>query len=80
MNSGEIQKIAQPQAFIEELGAYVVDIMQPDGIHSRYFKTKQEAIDCLEETKEQCSLRDTTLEDVFVTRIGRSLGGKAGKQ
>lgn len=51
---------------------------ETDGIHSRYFKTKQEAIDCFEGAKEQCALHDTTLEDVFVTRVGRSLEEKDG--
>lgn len=80
MNSGEIQKVARPRVFIEELGKYAVDIIEQDGIHSRYFQTKQEAVECFERTQAQCSLRDTTLEDVFVTRIGRSLEGKDGKQ
>lgn len=80
MNGGEIQKVAAPGTLIEELGAYAVDRIEPEGIQSRYFKTKQQAVDCFEKTKGQCSLRDTTLEDVFVASVGRSLEGKDGKQ
>lgn len=70
MNNGEIQKVARPRAFIEELGEYAVDIIEPDGIHSRYFQSKHEAVECFERTQAQCALRDTTLEDVFVTMAG----------
>lgn len=80
MNDGRIQKVAKPREFIDGLGAYAVDISGPEGISSRYFKTKEEAIQCLENTEEQCSLRDTTLEDVFVLSVGRSLEGKERKR
>lgn len=76
MNEGRIQRVAKPQEFIDDLGAYAVDISTTEGIESRYFKTKEEAARCYEETEAQCSLRDTTLEDVFVVRVGRSLQGK----
>lgn len=73
MNEGRIEQVASPQEFIEELGSYAVDVIRPDGAWPSYFKTKQEALAFIGETEEKTALRDTTLEDVFVTRIGRSI-------
>ncbi len=73
MNGGKLKQIDTPAHLIEELGAYTVDELQADGIHSRYFHGRQEAIAYLSSLKGQCSLRDTTLEDVFVEQAGKRL-------
>ncbi len=73
MNNGKLTEVNTPTQFIEDLGAYTVDEMQSDGIHSRYFHSRQDAIACLTDLSGQCTLRDTTLEDVFVERVGKHL-------
>ena len=65
-----------PSALIESLGAYAVDEMTADGTQNHYFHTRQEAIRYLEELTGQASLRETTLEDVFVERAGKHLISK----
>ena len=40
------------------------------------FKTKEEAIDYVSKSDKEAAMRNTTLEDVFVYRIGRGLGRK----
>ncbi len=73
MNKGKLQEVNTPEAFIQKLGAYAVDEMSADGISSRYFSDREEAIACLSAIKGKAALRDTTLEDVFVERVGNQL-------
>lgn len=73
MNDGKLGDVDTPAHLIENLGAYAVDEMLSDGIHSRYFHQRQEAIEYLSTLSGQCTLRDTTLEDVFVERVGKKL-------
>lgn len=73
MNSGRLSEVDTPAHLIDKLGAYTVDEMKADGIHSRYFHERQQAIGYLSGLEGQCSLRDTTLEDVFVEQIGKRL-------
>lgn len=73
MNKGRLQEVNTPEAFIQKLGAYAVDEMSADGVSSRYFSDREEAIACLSAIKGKAALRDTTLEDVFVERVGNHL-------
>ncbi|MCC8138693.1 MAG: ABC transporter ATP-binding protein [Lachnospiraceae bacterium] len=73
MNGGKLTEVNTPAGFIEELGAWAIDQQTQDGLRSRYFHDRKEAIACLSGLDGQCTMRDTTLEDVFVERVGRSL-------
>lgn len=73
MDKGHLEDVDTPAGLIEKLGAYTVDQMESDGIHSHYFHDRQEAIVYLSSLKGQCTLRDTTLEDVFVEQAGKRL-------
>lgn len=77
MNGGKLAQIDTPDNLIKELGAYAVDEMRPDGIHSRYFHQRQDAIDYLSKLHGQCTLRDSTLEDVFLEQAGKRLSLEA---
>lgn len=73
MNSGRLEEVNTPAAFIEGLGPFAVDEMTPDGLKSRYFHQRQDAVAYLEGLGGQFALRDTTLEDVFMERSGKRL-------
>lgn len=73
MNGGRLEEINTPAGFIESLGTFAVDEMTPDGLVSRYFHQRQDAVDYLERLHGQFALRDTTLEDVFMERAGKRL-------
>ena len=73
MDHGKLEEVSSPSALIESLGSYAVDEPSPSGTRSHYFHTRQEAIDYLSGLSGQASLRETTLEDVFVERAGRHL-------
>ncbi|MDO4338803.1 MAG: ABC transporter ATP-binding protein [Eubacteriales bacterium] len=73
MNGGRLEEINTPAYFIDELGAYAVDETTADGGKSSYFHNREEAIQYLSGIRGQASLRDATLEDVFVERVGKHL-------
>ncbi|MCI9657260.1 MAG: ABC transporter ATP-binding protein [Lachnospiraceae bacterium] len=73
MHRGRLDDVDTPAHLIEKLGAFAVDELRPDGIHSRYFARREEAIQHLSGLYGTCTLRDTTLEDVFVEHSGRHL-------
>lgn len=73
MNSGKLNDVDTPEHLIEKLGAYAVDEHRADGMHSQYFSDREQAIAHLSALQGQCTLRDTTLEDVFVELAGKRL-------
>ena len=73
INRGALQKLDTPQALIDELGAYAVDETGDDGLKSRFFHDRDEAITYLSSAGHQASFRATTLEDVFVECAGRKI-------
>ncbi len=73
MDHGKLEEINTPAGLIESLGKYTVDQEAPEGTKSHYFHSRQEAIAFLSSLDGQCTLRETTLEDVFVERAGRHL-------
>lgn len=76
INKGKLDTVDTPQALINELGGYAIDEIIDEEIKSRYFTEKSEAIKYLSHTETKASMRETTLEDVFIERIGRGLGRK----
>ena len=70
LNRGKLQELDTPENLIEELGAFAVDEMRDGNLKSLYFHDRAEAIRYLSESKEQASLRATTLEDVFIECAG----------
>lgn len=76
INKGKLDAVDTPQALINELGSYAVDEFIDEEISSRYFAEKAKAIEYLSQAESKMTLRDTTLEDVFIERIGRGLGRK----
>lgn len=73
MDGGKLEDLDTPENLICKLGAYAVDEMHPDGVHSSYFTERSQAIASLSELTGNCTLRDTTLEDVFVEQAGKHL-------
>ncbi len=74
IDHGKLDTVDTPSNLIHELGAYAVDSIAEDAsVSSRFFKTREEAIDYLSGLGSQATLRNSTLEDVFVERIGSHL-------
>ncbi len=74
MDRGRIEETDSPEGFIEKLGAFAVDEMTDVGTVTRFFHEKSDAMDFADRIEHSFKLRDTSLEDVFVERVGRKLG------
>ena len=74
INRGKLQKLDSPEALIAQLGAFAIDETSENGLVTKYFHERQDAIDYLTAAGSQASFRATTLEDVFVECAGRKLG------
>lgn len=73
MNKGRLEDVGTPKAFIDDLGSYAVDETTAETVRSRYFHNREDAIAYLSGLSGQTTLRDTTLEDVFIERVGGHL-------
>ena len=73
MDHGKLEEINTPSGLIDSLGRYAVDVFSGEETRSSYFNSREEAIVYLSGLSGQASLRETTLEDVFVERAGRHL-------
>lgn len=73
MDSGRLEELDTPEALVRKLGAYAVDELRQDGVHSSYFGSREQAIAYLSSLEGQCTLRDSTLEDAFIELAGKRL-------
>ena len=73
IDGGKLDVVDAPLRLIEGLGAFAVDLVEESEIRTRYFSSREDAIAYLQELPDDAILRATTLEDVFVERIGRRL-------
>ncbi len=76
IDHGRLDIVDAPQALIDALGPFAVDRSTEEKLVSKYFHDKQSAIQYLSESDEDMTMRNTTLEDVFVERIGRRIDQK----
>lgn len=76
MQKGRLQEVNTPAAFIESLGNHAVDVSTSNGVETQYFHDRRDAIAYLSEIGGKAALRETTLEDVFVERVGIHLTQK----
>ncbi len=76
INKGKFDVIDTPDNLIKALGPFAVDQIIDDKLNSKYFAKREDAINYLSGVSEDATLRNTTLEDVFVERIGRRIDQK----
>ena len=73
MDRGRLQEVDSPRAMIDRLGRYAVDQVSEEQTRSFFFQTQEEAVNYLSGGKDMASLRNTTLEDVFLEKVGKYL-------
>ena len=73
IDGGRLDVVDAPLALINQLGPFAVDMLEDGKLQSSYFPTREAAIERLQQLPEDAVLRATTLEDVFVERIGHRL-------
>ena len=75
INKGKLNTVDTPDHLIRELGAFAVDEVSEDNLVSRYFHNHSDVISYMTEHPD-ATMRATTLEDVFVERVGNRLTKK----
>ena len=73
IDKGKLDIVGPPQELINELGEYAVDLIEEDDVVTRYFNDRDQAIDYLTNMNGKTVMRDTSLEDVFIERIGKRI-------
>ena len=73
MCRGVLRETDTPRHMIEVLGRYAVDETKPEGVRCHYFSEKKESIRYLSDSPYETSMRNTTLEDVFLEHIGKEM-------
>ena len=76
MDRGRINAVAPPRELIDSLGRFSIDEITDEKTVSSYFHDREEAIRFLREAGPGAGMRETTLEDVFLERLGRRLEKK----
>ena len=76
IDGGKLDVVDAPLSLIDELGPFAIDNLEDGKLVSAYFPTREAAIERLRELPEDAVLRATTLEDVFVERVGHHLTRK----
>ena len=73
MDSGRLKEADAPGVMIERLGRYAVDQAEKEEMRSLFFRTQEEAVRYIAGLKGDAALRNTTLEDVFLEKVGKYL-------
>ena len=76
IDQGKTDRVASPKELIEELGAIAVDEFDGNHTKSSFYKTREDALEFAGGLEHEFTVRSTSLEDVFVTLVGRKLEGK----
>lgn len=75
IQQGRVARLDTPEALVEELGTTAVDEFDGDRTRSAFFRCKEDALAYASALKNKFTLRNTTLEDVFLNLTGTGLGG-----
>jgi ABC-2 type transport system ATP-binding protein len=73
IDGGKLDVVDAPLTLIEQLGPFAIDLLEDSKLQSSYFPTREAAIERLRELPDDAVLRATTLEDVFVERVGHRI-------
>ena len=73
IDGGKLDVVDAPLSLINQLGPFAVDNLEDGKLCSYYFPTREAAIERLRDLPEDAVLRATTLEDVFVERVGHRI-------
>lgn len=74
IDRGQVVRMDSPANLIRELGEVAIDEFDGDHTRSAFFREKKEALAYAAQLKNKFVVRSTTLEDVFLSVVGRTLG------
>ena len=77
INKGKVSDVDTPFNMINDLGKYAADVFEENETHSYFFSEIQRAEAFVSSTDKKIRIRETTLEDVFLSKMGEGLGREA---
>lgn len=76
IDNGVVSRLDTPRNLIAELGAVAVEEFDGEHTKSAFFQDNEQALAYASGLRNKFTLRNTTLEDVFLNIVGRGLGEK----
>ena len=76
IDHGHVNRVEAPDALIKELGSVAVDVFAGNHTDSSFFADHESALAFASGLKKEFMVRNTTLEDVFLTLVGNALEAK----
>ena len=76
IDQGRTDRVESPTTLIRELGSFAVDEFDGSHTKSSFFAVREEALKYAASLENEFMMRGTTLEDVFLSLIGRKLEAK----
>ncbi|MBF0539538.1 MAG: ABC transporter ATP-binding protein [Nitrospirae bacterium] len=73
INNGRIIAQGNPDTLKRDMGHYVLEIFNENGIEERFFEDRAAAVASLKDCQQPCKIREVTLEDVFLRLTGRRI-------
>jgi ABC-2 type transport system ATP-binding protein len=73
LDQGQIVAVDTPQAFIEQQGHWAIDLINGEGMQTRYFATRNEATASSAGQEAGYTLRRVNLEDAFLALTGKKV-------
>ncbi|WP_459129225.1 ABC transporter ATP-binding protein [Guggenheimella bovis] len=77
IEKGNCQRIDSPKVLISEIGKVAVDSFNGDSTSSSFFKSHELALQYASTLQENFVIRNTTLEDVFISQVGKCLEARS---
>jgi len=75
MHGGKLVELDAPQKLIQKTGAFVLEYFENGGTRSRFFNTRQEAIESAAGMEGSVNIRPANLEDTFIKLTKRKVEG-----
>ena len=74
ISGGRVSDIDTPASMISDMGSFAIDVFEGERTKSYFFKSVEEAEDFIKSSGKSVKVRDSTLEDVFLKKMGTELG------
>ncbi len=75
MHGGKLVELDTPQKLIQKTGEFVLEYFENGGTRSRFFNTRQEAIESAAGMEGSVNIRPANLEDTFIKLTNRKVEG-----
>lgn len=75
IDSGKLKTIGTPKELINEVGSFVVDRFDNKETISKFFKTREEAVDYIGTLSGTSTIRPSNLEDIFIKLTNKRMDG-----